>query len=164
MRQERESAPDPSGWLMAPWTFNIKFLYNTQFIFGSLMFAVGEDGSLELLTQSTAPKHPASVYGQAPYLPSNPSTLGGTCSGLNPYAGSYYRSARTSRGLSIWKSILQPSAGVSSSSSSGETPDRDSAEDYPEIGGSACRNPAIKASHINMVGLVRGDSQNSSSK
>jgi hypothetical protein len=41
---------------MAPWTFNIKFTYATQFTFGSLMFVVGEDGNLELLTQGPAPK------------------------------------------------------------------------------------------------------------
>jgi hypothetical protein len=47
---------------MAPWTFSIKFPYDTQFIFRSLMFTAREDRSLELLTQGPAPKHPASVY------------------------------------------------------------------------------------------------------
>jgi hypothetical protein len=28
-----------SGWLMASWTFSVKFPYDTQFIFGSVMFA-----------------------------------------------------------------------------------------------------------------------------
>jgi hypothetical protein len=37
---------------MAPWTFNVKFSYDTQFIFGSLMFNAREDGDLELLTQA----------------------------------------------------------------------------------------------------------------
>jgi hypothetical protein len=36
---------------MAYWTFNIKFPYDTQFIFRSLMFATGEDKNLELLTR-----------------------------------------------------------------------------------------------------------------
>jgi hypothetical protein len=58
---------------------------------------------------------------------------------------------------------LQPSAGALSSSSSGETPDLDSAKDYPKIRGSACWNPAIETRRINMVGPTRGDSQNSSS-
>jgi hypothetical protein len=40
----------------------------------------------------------------------------------------------------------------------------DSAEDYLEIGGSACCNLAIEARHINMVGPARGNSWNSSSK
>jgi hypothetical protein len=33
---------------MGPWTFSVKFPYGTQFIFGSLMFAAGENGILEL--------------------------------------------------------------------------------------------------------------------
>jgi hypothetical protein len=70
----------------------------------------------------------------------------------------------TSRGLPIWKTILQPLVGASSSSSLGETTDRDSAKDYPEIRGSACWNLVIEACRINMVGPARGDSQNSSSK
>jgi hypothetical protein len=36
---------------MTPWTFNVKFLYDTQFLFRSLMFATGEDRNLELLTR-----------------------------------------------------------------------------------------------------------------
>jgi hypothetical protein len=53
---------------MAPWTFNIKLPYDTEFTFGSLMFTAREDGNLELLTRGPAPKHLASVYGQVPYL------------------------------------------------------------------------------------------------
>jgi hypothetical protein len=128
------------------------------------MFVAGDDGSLELLTRGPAPRHHALIYGQAPYLSTNPATSGRASSGLNPYAGPYYRSARMSRGLPIWKTILQPKAGASSSSSSRETLDRDYAEDYPKISSSACWNPAIEALHINMVGPARVDSQNSSSK
>jgi hypothetical protein len=82
------------------------------------MFIAGKDGNLELLTQGPALKHHALVYGQAPYLPTDPSISGGVCSGLNPYTWLYYCSVTTSRGLLIWKTILQSSAGVSSSSSS----------------------------------------------
>jgi hypothetical protein len=39
------------GESIAPWTFNVKFPYCTQFLFGSLMFATEEDKNLELLTQ-----------------------------------------------------------------------------------------------------------------
>jgi hypothetical protein len=53
--QEEGSAQDPSMWLMAPWTFNIKFPYNTQIIFGSLMFVVGEGENLELLIRGPVP-------------------------------------------------------------------------------------------------------------
>jgi hypothetical protein len=45
------------GGLMAPWTFNVKFLYDMQFHVGSLMFAAGEVENLELLTQGSAPSH-----------------------------------------------------------------------------------------------------------
>jgi hypothetical protein len=149
---------------MAHWTFSIKFPYNTQFIFGSMMFTTVEDENLELLTRDPTPKHLASVYGRAPYFLTDTSTSGGACSDLNPYTGPYYRSTKTSRGLLIWKTILQPSAGASSSSSLGETPNRDSIEDYTAIGGCACWNPTIKAHRINMVGPARGNSQNSSNK
>jgi hypothetical protein len=102
------------------------------------MFTAGDDGSLELLTQGPAPRHPAPVYEQAPYLPANPSISGGACTCLNPYACPYYLYAKTSQGRPIEKIILWPSTGTSSSSSSEETPNRDFAEDYPEIGGSTC--------------------------
>jgi hypothetical protein len=58
IRQVGWSTQDPSGWLMAPWTFSVKFPYDTQFIFGLLMFATGEDGNLELLTRVLVPRHP----------------------------------------------------------------------------------------------------------
>jgi hypothetical protein len=87
---------------MALWTFSIKFLYDTQFIFGSLMFTAGEDENLELLTWDLAPKHLALVYGQPPYLLANPSTSGSACSDLNPYVGSYYHSTTTSLRFLIW--------------------------------------------------------------
>jgi hypothetical protein len=61
-----------------------------QFIFGSLMFTIGEDRNLELLTWSAMPKHPPSVYGKAPYHLTDPSTSGRACSYLNPYIGPYY--------------------------------------------------------------------------
>jgi hypothetical protein len=80
---------------MTPWMFSIKFPYDTQFIFRSLMFAIREDGNLKLLTWSLAPKYRAPIYGQAPYLPVSISTLGEACSGLNTYAGPYHRAAKT---------------------------------------------------------------------
>jgi hypothetical protein len=124
---------------MAHWTFSVKFSYDTQFIFGSLMFTTGEDGNLELLTRGPAPRHLAPMYGTSPYYPDDPSTPGGACSGLNPHAGSCYLFAMPSQGCPIGKTILRSLAGASSSSSSGATPDRDSIEDYPEIRGSiAC--------------------------
>jgi hypothetical protein len=81
---------------MSPWTFNIKFPYDTQFIFGFLMFVAGDDGNLELLTQGPTPRYLAPVYGISPYYLTNPSILGGACSDLNPHVGTYYLSAMMS--------------------------------------------------------------------
>jgi hypothetical protein len=36
---------------MTPWTFDMKFPLGTQFTFGSLTFAMGEDGDLKMLPQ-----------------------------------------------------------------------------------------------------------------
>jgi hypothetical protein len=48
---------------MTPWTFNVKFSYDTQFNFGSLAFASGEDGNLKLLTQGLAQECLTPAYG-----------------------------------------------------------------------------------------------------
>jgi hypothetical protein len=128
-----------SGGSMAHWIFNMKFPYDTQFLFASLMFDAGEDGNLELFTWGPTPSHLAPVYRKDPYFSVDPSTSsisGSVCSGLNPYAGSYYLSDMTSQERLIWTHIFQPSPGTSSSSSSGVSPDRDSAGHYLEIGGS----------------------------
>jgi hypothetical protein len=135
---------------MAHWTFSVKFTYDTQFIFRSLMFTAGEDRNFELLTRGLAPIHPRLVYGKVPYYSADPSTSGGACSGLNPHARSDYLSAMTSQGFPIGTPIFQPSVGTLSSSL-GVSPDRDSAEDHPEIGGSVCWNPTVEACRINMV-------------
>jgi hypothetical protein len=70
------------------------------------MFAVEEDRNLELLTQGPAPNHLALVYVQALYLLASLSTLGGTCSDLNPYAGPYHHAAKTTQGLPIGAHIF----------------------------------------------------------
>jgi hypothetical protein len=88
---------------MTPWTLRVKFPYDTQFIFGSLIFSAGEDENLDLLTQGPVPMHPAPICGKASYYPADPSTSGKTCSGLNPYVAPYYLSAMTSQGLPIGK-------------------------------------------------------------
>jgi hypothetical protein len=64
-------------WLMDPWTFSIKFPYDTQFIFGSLMFTTREDRNLELLIRGPAPRHPTPVFGTTPYYPTDPSISSG---------------------------------------------------------------------------------------
>jgi hypothetical protein len=156
-----------SDGLMTPWTSDVKFPYGAQFLIGSLMFAIGEDGNLKLLPRGLAPSYCQPVYGKAPYYPADPSTslaLDNACSGLNPYVGSYYLSAMTSQGYPIGTPIFQPSVGTSSSSSLGASPDRDSIEEYPKIGGNICQNPAVETHRINMVGPARAPSHNSSSR
>jgi hypothetical protein len=136
--QEGETAQDPSGKIMEPWSFNVKFPYGTQLTFGSLMFAMREDGNLKLLTQGPAPKRLASVYWHPPYLLASSSTSGGVCLGLNPYAGPYHCAAKMTWGIPIETPIFQSSAETLSSSTSAASPDQDSSDDYPEIGGSTC--------------------------
>jgi hypothetical protein len=97
VRQVGGSTQDPSEKTMAPWTFDIKFLLGTQFTFGSLTFAVGEDEDLKMLPPGSAPEHPA---------PAPLSTSGGACSGLDPFAGLYIRTVKFIRGIPIVTSIL----------------------------------------------------------
>jgi hypothetical protein len=123
---------------------------------------VGEDGNLKLLVSELAPERLTQVYGQAPYLPAISSTSGGTCLGLNPYAGSYHRTAKIVQGIPIGASIRQPSAGASSSSSSTGSPDQDSADDYPKVEGSTCWNSTEECRLIIMVAPARAPSHNSS--
>jgi hypothetical protein len=107
------------GESTSPWTLSVKFPYDTQFIFGSLMLVTGEDGDLKLLTRGLVPNHQWPVYGQAPYYPADPSKSSvstSACLGLNPYAWSYHLSAMTSQGYSIATLIFQSLVGTSSSS------------------------------------------------
>jgi hypothetical protein len=116
-----------------------------------------------MLTLGPAPERLAPIYGHAPYLSAISSTSGGAFSGVNPYAGPYHRTARFVQGIPIRAYILQPSAGASSSSSSVASPDQDSADDYPEIGGSTCWNSAEEGCLNIMVAPAGAPSHNSSS-
>jgi hypothetical protein len=146
---------------MAPCTLSIKFSYDTQFTFVSLMFNAEKDRNLELLTRGPPQKHPASVYGQALYLPTCSSTSGSVCSYLNPYTGSYHRTAKT--GISIEAPIFQPSAGTSSYSSV-VSPGQDFTDDYPKIRGSTYWNSTDEGRLIIMVAPIEAPSQNNSSR
>jgi hypothetical protein len=95
--------------------------------------------------------------------PAPSSTLGGTCSGSDPFAGLYIRTAKLIRGIPIVMSTLQPVVGVSSSSSSASSPDRDSSSDYPEIRSSACGNFTEDDRLILMVAPDGDRAHNSSS-
>jgi hypothetical protein len=128
------------------------------------MFAAGKDENLKMLPPGSLPEGLVSVYRQTPCLMAISSTSSSACSGLDPYAGPYIRNAKLVRGITIVMSILQPSAGGSSSSSSAATPDQDSADDYPKIGGSTCWDSAEEDHLIIMVAPIGGPSHNTSSR
>jgi hypothetical protein len=149
-----ESAQDPSGKTMTPWAFDVKFPRGTEFTFGSLTFAAGEDGDLKMLPPGPVPEHSAMAPSSA---------LGGSCLGLDPCAGLYIYTAKLVRGIPAVTSILRPLVRASSSPSSASTPDHDSSNDYPEIGTNACGEPTEGSRLILMV-VSNGDrSHNSSS-
>jgi hypothetical protein len=133
------SAQDPSGKIMAPWTFDIKFPLGSQFTFGSLTIATGEDGELRMLPPGPAPEHRAPADGQVSWSLTTSSTSGGGCSSLDPFAGLYICTAKIVRGIPVMTSTLWPLAEASSSSSLAASPDQDSSDDYPEIGGKCMR-------------------------
>jgi hypothetical protein len=155
VRQEGGRAQDPSGKIIAPWTFDVKFPLGTQFTFESLMFAAWEDGDLRMLPPGPELEHLMLVPGQAPCFLATSSTSGGVCSGLDLYAGHY---------IPIVMSILWPSAGASSSSSSAASPDQDSSDDYQEIRMSTCGDSAGEGRLIFMVAPVEEPPRNSSTR
>jgi hypothetical protein len=145
------SAQNPSGKVMAPCTFDVKFSSGTQFTFRSLTFTAWEDRNLKILPPGTALECLASVYGQAPCLPAISSTTRGIFSGLDPYVGLHIHTVKLVRGIPIVTSIFQPSAEASSSSSSAASPDQDSTEDYSETEGSTYGDPIEEGRLIIMV-------------
>jgi hypothetical protein len=140
---------------MAPRTFDVKFPCGTQLTFGSLTFAAGEDRFLKMLPPGPAPDHLALASSSA---------SGRSCSGSDPYAGNYVRTTKIVQGILIVTSILRPLAEALSSSSSASTPDLDSSYDYPEIGASACGEPAEGDRLICMVAPNGDQSNNTSSR
>jgi hypothetical protein len=144
--------------------FNIKFPLGTQFTFGSLMFAVGEDGELRMLPPEPALEHRTLADGQAPWSLMTSSTSGGDCSGLDPFTRLYIRTTKIVRGISVVMSTLRPLAGASSSSSSAASPDQDSSDDYPKIRISACGDSVGEGHLIFMVALNRDPSHNNSNR
>jgi hypothetical protein len=143
---------------MAPWTLDVKFPCDTQFTLGSLMFATVEDGNLRILPLGPALECLAPAYGQIPCFPIISSTTGSACSGLDHYEEPHICTIKIVQGIPIVMSILQPSAGASSLSSSAASPDQDSADDYPQIRGSTCEDPTEEGCLIIMVAPAGGPS------
>jgi hypothetical protein len=97
----------------------------------------------------------APTYGQAPYFPAISSTIGGNCSGLDPYARHHICTIKLVQGIPIVTSILQSSAGASSSSSSATSLNQDTADDFLEIGRRTCGDPTEEGRLIVMVAPAR---------
>jgi hypothetical protein len=104
--------------------------------------------------------------GPAPeHLTSAPSsTSGDASSGLDPFAGLYIRTIKLIRGILIVTSTLRPFTGAPSASSSASSRSRDSSDDYPEIGASACRNSTEDIRLILMLAPNGDRSHNSSNR
>jgi hypothetical protein len=139
---------------MSPWTFDMKFPFSTQFTFGSLTFAIGEDEDLKMLPPGPAPEHPT---------PAPSSTSDSTYLGLDPFAGLYIRTAKLVRGILIVTSTLRTFTRALSSSSSASSPRRDSSDEYPKTGASAYGKFVEDSRLILMVAPNRDRSHNSSS-
>jgi hypothetical protein len=77
----------------------MKFPLGTDFTFGSLTFAAGDDEDLKMLPPGPASKHPT---------PAPSSVSDDACSGLNPFVGLYIRTAKLIRGIPIMTSTLRP--------------------------------------------------------
>jgi hypothetical protein len=125
---------------MAPWTFDVKFPRGTEFTFGSLTFAAGEDGDLQMLPPGEATEHTDLS-----------SASSETQVDSDLFDGPYIRTAKLVRGIPVVTTILRPCAGASSSSSSALSFDQGSSEDYPEIGVSICGSSADISRLICMV-------------
>jgi hypothetical protein len=137
---------------MTPWTFDVKFPLGTEFTFGSLTFATGEDGDLRMLPPGEATEHTA---------PSSASSETQADSDL--FDGSYIRMVKLVRGIPVVTTILRPCAGASSSSSSALSSDQGSSDDYLEIRVSTCRSSVDISRLICMVAPNKDQPRHSSS-
>jgi hypothetical protein len=138
---------------VAPWTFDVKFPRGTEFTFGSLTFAVGENRDLRMLSLGEATEHTA---------PSSASS--GTQADSDFFDEPYIRTVKLVRGIPVVTTILRPCAGASSSSSSALSSDQGSSEDYPEIGVSTCESSADISRLICMVAPNEDQPRHSSSR
>jgi hypothetical protein len=137
---------------MTPWTFDVKFPLGTKFTFGSLTFAVREDGDLQMLPPGEATEHTA---------PSSASSE--TQADSDFFDGPYIRTVKLIRGIPVITTILRPCTEASSSSSSALSSDQGSSDDCPEIGVSTCRSSTNISRLICMVAPNEDQPRHSSS-
>jgi hypothetical protein len=108
-----------------------------------------------MLPPGPAPGHLASM---------SSSTSARSCAGLGCCAGSYICTAKIIWGIPVVTPTLRPLVGALGSSTSVSPPDSDSADDYSEIGASACGEP-VKYGHFIYMVAPNGDwSSNISSR
>jgi hypothetical protein len=138
---------------MTPWTFDIKFPRGTEFTFGSLTFAAGEDGDLRMLPPGEATEHTALS-----------SASSETQADSDFFDRPYIRTVRLVRGIPVVTTILRPCAGASSSSSSILSSDQGSSKDYPEIGVNTCGSFTDISCLICMVAPNEDQPRHSSSR
>jgi hypothetical protein len=137
---------------MAPWTFDVKFPLGTEFTFGSLTFAAGEDGDLRMLPPGEATEHTALS-----------SASSETQADSDFFDGSYIQTVKLVRGIPVVTTILRPCVGASSSSSSALSSDQGPFEEYPEIGVSTGGSSADISCLICMVAPNEDQPRHSSS-
>jgi hypothetical protein len=104
------------------------------------------------------------THGQAPCSPIASSTSGGAYTGLDPFVGHYIHTTKLVWGIPVVMSILWPSVGALSSSSSAAFPDQDSSDDYPETRMSTCGDSFRVDRLIFMVALNGDPSHHSYSR
>jgi hypothetical protein len=107
-----------------------------------------------MLPPEPAPEHPT---------PAPSSTSDNICSGSDPFSELYIHTAKLVWGIPIMTSTLRTFIRALSSSSSASSPSRDSSDEYPEIGASACGKSIEDSRLILMVAPNRDQSHNSSS-
>jgi hypothetical protein len=161
-RQVGGSAEDPSGKIMAAWTFDVQFPCGTQFIFRSLTFVVRGDGDLKMLPPGPAPERIVSAHGQDPWSPAASLTSSCAFSSPAPFAGRHIDTAKLIRGIPVVTSILRSLAGASSSSSPVVSLKLDSSDDYPKIVVGASEDFVMESRLICMVAPNEDPSHNSS--
>jgi hypothetical protein len=137
---------------MAPWTFDIKFPHGTEFTFGSLTFAAGEDGDLRMLPPGEAVEHIALS-----------SASSETQVESDLFDGPYIRTVKLIRGIPVMTSILRPCVGAASSSPSALSSDQGSSKNYPKIGVNTCESSASTSRLICMVAPNEDQPRHSSS-
>jgi hypothetical protein len=134
--------------------FDVKFSCDTQLTLGSLIFAIRGNGELKILSLEPTLGHLASMSSSA---------SGRSCAGPGRCAGSYICTAKIIQGILVVTSTLRSLVGASGSFTLASTPDSDLANDYPEIGASACGEPT-KDGHFIYIVASNGDRSSNTSR